>query len=208
MPSRPAVESRRPLRPSARGNAATAFSSGGASSSSGGSSSAGSSSSSMPSPAAPPPSSTSRPALGPPDVYPQDPSQKEDELSAVHVKQGFTQSYSAHVSDEYGTAATRNAVQLTLGKVLGELRCVQSRKEEASVLPDSSGRRRQPVNTKDHFWLVTGRNKAAVDGWFRDLKGCQRPLSWLSRRVPVFNKREEVLSGLCEHEVHLSAIFE
>ena len=25
--------------------------------------------------------------LGPPDVYPQDPHQKEDELSAVHVKQ-------------------------------------------------------------------------------------------------------------------------
>jgi len=26
-------------------------------------------------------------ALGPPDVYPQDPNQKEDELNAVHVKQ-------------------------------------------------------------------------------------------------------------------------
>ena len=28
-----------------------------------------------------------RSALGPPDVYPQDPNQKEDELNAVHVKQ-------------------------------------------------------------------------------------------------------------------------
>ena len=30
-----------------------------------------------------------RSALGPPDVYPQDPNQKEDELNAVHVKQVF-----------------------------------------------------------------------------------------------------------------------
>ena len=32
--------------------------------------------------------SGSRSVLGPPDVYPQDKDQKEDELNAVHVKQG------------------------------------------------------------------------------------------------------------------------
>ena len=33
--------------------------------------------------------SGSRSVLGPPDVYPQDKDQKEDELNAVHVKQGL-----------------------------------------------------------------------------------------------------------------------
>ncbi len=139
--------------------------------------------------------------LGRPDVYPQEKEQKEDELTAVHVKHGFTQSYSAHVSDEYASAASR-AASLTIGKVLAELRGVQGKKEEANTLPDT-GRRRQSLNTKDHFWLVTGRNKAAVDAWLKDLSG-PRPLSWLAKRVPVFNKREELLTSLCDNEVPLS----
>ncbi len=139
--------------------------------------------------------------LGPPDMYPQEKEQKEDELTAVHVKHGFTQSYSAHVSDEYASAASRSA-SLTLGKVLAELRAVQGKKEDANTLPDA-GRRRQSLNTKDHFWLVTGRNKQAVDAWLKDLAG-PRPLSWLAKRVPVFNKREELLTSLCEHEVPLT----
>lgn len=35
-----------------------------------------------------------RPKLGPPDVYPQDAKQKEDELTATNVKQGFSTYYS------------------------------------------------------------------------------------------------------------------
>ena len=46
--------------------------------------------------------------LGPPDVYPQDPNQKEDDLSAVHVKQGFNTSYAnLTASDEYGSALAK-----------------------------------------------------------------------------------------------------
>ncbi|XP_029425228.1 mediator of RNA polymerase II transcription subunit 12-like protein isoform X9 [Nannospalax galili] len=48
-----------------------------------------------------------RPRLGPPDVYPQDPKQKEDELTAVNVKQGFN-NQPAFSGDEHGSA--RNIV--------------------------------------------------------------------------------------------------
>ncbi len=133
-------------------------------------------------------------------MYPQEKEQKEDELTAVHVKQGFTQSYSAHVSDEYTSVATRGP-SLATAKVFSELKSIQGRKEDLNTLPDT-GRRRQSLNTKNHFWHVLGRNKQAVDAWLKDLAGA-RPLSALAKRVPVFNKKEELLISLCEHEVPL-----
>ena len=65
----------------------------------------------------------------------------------------------------------------------------------------SSNRRRQIINTKDH-WLVTGRNKAQVDSWFKEyLANSSRPFSQLVRKIPIFNKRDEIIVGLCEHQV-------
>ena len=37
---------------------------------------------------------------------------------------------------------------------------------------NDSGRRKQSINTRDP-WLVTGRNKPAVDNWLREL-ACNR----------------------------------
>lgn len=47
-----------------------------------------------------------RPRLGPPDVYPQEPRQKEDELTSTNVKHGFTTAPQS--SDEFGTARNFN----------------------------------------------------------------------------------------------------
>lgn len=47
-----------------------------------------------------------RPKLGPPDVYPQEPRQKEDELTSTNVKHGF--STTPQSSDEFGTARNFN----------------------------------------------------------------------------------------------------
>lgn len=71
-----------------------------------------------------------------------------------------------------------------------------------NTLPDT-GRRRQSLNTKDHFWLVTARNKVSVDNWFKSLAGGSKSLTSLAKKVPVFNKREELLICLCENEVPL-----
>ena len=141
-------------------------------------------------------------ALGPPDVYPQDPNQKEDELNAVHVKQGFTQSHASLVNEEYGSLVSKSdsLAHVTSSKVLADLKSIMSKKEDANALGDS-GRKKQAVNTRDNFFLVTGRNKPAVDNWFRELAGNRRPYSQMLRRVPIFNKKEEVLAMLCEFEV-------
>lgn len=43
-----------------------------------------------------------KPRIGPPDVYPQEPKQKEDELTSTNVKLGFPTT--THLDDEFGTA--------------------------------------------------------------------------------------------------------
>ena len=148
---------------------------------------------------------SSRRCLGPPDVYPQDPNQKEDELNPTHVKQGFAQTHASHVPEEYGCLLSLVAKSEMVGlpqtaKVLTDLKTIQERKEESLTLTDTS-KKRQSINTKDH-WLVTGRNKAAVDNWFKDF--VHRPFSSLVRRIPIFNKKEELLVGLCEHQIPLN----
>ena len=40
-----------------------------------------------------------------------------------------------------------------------------------------------------------------MDNWFKSLSSGSRPLSWLAKKVPIFNKREEVLTTLSEHGV-------
>ena len=50
--------------------------------------------------------------LGPPDVYPQDPKQKEDELSTANLKEGFKTSF--QLPDEFGSAKHCN---INTGKV-------------------------------------------------------------------------------------------
>jgi mediator of RNA polymerase II transcription subunit 12 len=143
-----------------------------------------------------------RMAVGPPDVYPQDPNQKEDELNAVHVKQGFTQGHASLVNEEYGSLVSKSdgIAPVSSNKVLADLKSILGKKEDANTLGDS-GRRKQTINTRDNFWLVTGRNKVAVDNWFRELAGNRRPYSTLMRKVPIFNKKEEVFANLCEFDV-------
>ena len=138
-----------------------------------------------------------RVALGPPDVYPQDPNQKEDELNAVHVKQGFTQNHSSLVPEEYASFVSKNSAEIPNSKILADLKAIMSRKEDLNTLADS-GRRKQAINTRD-FWLVTPRNKIAKDNWFKELAGNRRSYSNLLRRVPIFNKREEVLVQVMRH---------
>ena len=105
-----------------------------------------------------------RSTLGPPDVYPQDPNQKEDELNAVHVKQGFTQSHSSLVSDEYGSMISKSVANepAASAKVLADLKSIVSKKEDSNTYKDNKERRKQSINTRDNFWLVTQRNKPAV----------------------------------------------
>ncbi|PNF33035.1 hypothetical protein B7P43_G16367 [Cryptotermes secundus] len=135
-----------------------------------------------------------RPRLGPPDVYPQEPKQKEDELTTLNVKHGFTTL--PQLSDEFGTARNCN---ITASKVGAYFNAILTKKEELNTLPDT-GRKRQQINPKDNFWPATARTKNAIEAWFKDLAG-SKPLSSLSKKAPNFNKKEEIFIMLCEYQV-------
>ncbi|XP_072935735.1 mediator of RNA polymerase II transcription subunit 12 isoform X2 [Epargyreus clarus] len=135
-----------------------------------------------------------RPRLGPPDVYPQEPRQKEDELTSTNVKQGF--STTPQSSDEFGTARNFNYSASKIGQFFSG---ILSKKEELNTLPDC-GRKRQQVNPKDNFWPATARSKTQIEAWFKDLAG-SKPLAQLAKKAPNFNKKEEIFTTLTEFQV-------
>uniref|UniRef100_A0A6I8P1J0 Mediator complex subunit 12 n=1 Tax=Ornithorhynchus anatinus TaxID=9258 RepID=A0A6I8P1J0_ORNAN len=136
-----------------------------------------------------------RPRLGPPDVYPQDPKQKEDELTALNVKQGFN-NQPAVSGDEHGSAKN---VNFNPAKISSNFSSIIAEKLRCSTLPDT-GRRKPQVNQKDNFWLVTARSQNAINAWFTDLAGT-KPLLHLAKKVPIFSKKEEVLGYLAKYTV-------
>ncbi|XP_039296033.1 mediator of RNA polymerase II transcription subunit 12-like protein [Nilaparvata lugens] len=138
--------------------------------------------------------SLKRPRLGPPDVYPQEPKQKEDELTTSNVKHGFATM--PQLTDEFGTARNCN---ITASKIASYFSGIIGKKEELNTLPDS-GRKRQQINPKDNFWPATARTKNAIEAWFKDLAG-SKPLLSLSKKAPNFNKKEEIFLLLCEYQV-------
>lgn len=137
-----------------------------------------------------------RPRLGPPDVYPQEAKQKEDELTSSNVKHGF-EPRPLH-SEEFGTARNCN---VTASKVGAYFNAILARREELMTLPDS-GRKKQQINPKDNFWPVTVRSKAMLDVWFKDLAG-NKPLISLAKKAPSFNKKEEIFTYLCDNQVSM-----
>uniref|UniRef100_A0A8I5KVA6 Mediator complex subunit 12 n=2 Tax=Homininae TaxID=207598 RepID=A0A8I5KVA6_HUMAN len=136
-----------------------------------------------------------RPRLGPPDVYPQDPKQKEDELTALNVKQGFN-NQPAVSGDEHGSAKN---VSFNPAKISSNFSSIIAEKLRCNTLPDT-GRRKPQVNQKDNFWLVTARSQSAINTWFTDLAGT-KPLTQLAKKVPIFSKKEEVFGYLAKYTV-------
>ena len=116
-------------------------------------------------------------------------------MTAVNVKQGF--SNSSLITDEYGSARNSN---LTPNKFGSYFSALLSKKLELNTFPESN-RKKQQINTKDNVWLVTSKTKNAVDAWFKDLASNAKTLSQLCRKVPVFNKEEEIFSSLYEFKI-------
>ncbi|KAG9351320.1 hypothetical protein JZ751_022567 [Albula glossodonta] len=136
-----------------------------------------------------------RPRLGPPDVYPQDPKQKEDELTALNVKQGFN-NQPAVSGDEHGSAKN---VNFNPSKISSNFSSIIAEKVRCNTFPDT-GKRKPQVNQKDNFWLVTARSQSSINNWFTDLAGT-KPLTQLAKKVPIFSKKEEVFGYLAKYTV-------
>ncbi|XP_077344283.1 mediator of RNA polymerase II transcription subunit 12-like protein isoform X3 [Lithobates pipiens] len=138
-----------------------------------------------------------RPRLGPPDVYPQDPKQKEDELTAVNVKQGFS-NQPAFSGDEHGSA--RNIV-INPSKIGAYFSSILAEKLKLNTFQDT-GRKKPQINTKDNYWLVTARSQGAIHSWFTDLAG-NKHLTILAKKVPILSKKEDVFGYLAKYSVPL-----
>ncbi|XP_055579938.1 mediator of RNA polymerase II transcription subunit 12-like protein isoform X16 [Falco biarmicus] len=138
-----------------------------------------------------------RPRLGPPDVYPQDPRQKEDELTAVNVKQGFSNA-PAFSGDEHGSA--RNIV-INASKIGAYFSSILAEKLKLNTFQDT-GKKKPQVNAKDNYWLVTARSQSAIHNWFTDLAG-SKPLTLLAKKVPILSKKEDVFAYLAKYSVPL-----
>ncbi|XP_040469200.1 mediator of RNA polymerase II transcription subunit 12-like protein isoform X12 [Falco naumanni] len=138
-----------------------------------------------------------RPRLGPPDVYPQDPRQKEDELTAVNVKQGFS-NQPAFSGDEHGSA--RNIV-INASKIGAYFSSILAEKLKLNTFQDT-GKKKPQVNAKDNYWLVTARSQSAIHNWFTDLAG-SKPLTLLAKKVPILSKKEDVFAYLAKYSVPL-----
>ena len=131
----------------------------------------------------------------------------------MHVKQGFTTSYANLLNgDEYGSALNRVAGLNTAlySKVTNDFKDILAKKEELNTLTEGKDKaKRQPVNIRDDFWLVTKipSAKTACEKFFKEL-ATGKPLSVMAKRVPIFNNNEQILHKLYEFEVpHLRGVW-
>nr|DBA26085.1 TPA: hypothetical protein GDO54_010385 [Pyxicephalus adspersus] len=127
-----------------------------------------------------------RPRLGPPDVYPQDPKQKE-----VSNQPAFS-------GDEHGSA--RNIV-INPSKIGAYFSSILAEKLKLNTFQDT-GRKKPQINAKDNYWLVTARSQGAIHSWFTDLAG-NKHLTVLAKKVPILSKKEDVFGYLAKYSVPL-----
>ncbi|MGH0141441.1 UNVERIFIED_CONTAM: hypothetical protein FKN15_074225 [Acipenser sinensis] len=127
-----------------------------------------------------------RPRLGRPDVYPQDPHQREDELTAVNVKQGFS-NQPAFSGDEHGTA--RNIV-VNPAKIGAYFSSILAEKLKLNTFQDT-GKKKPQIHSKDNYWLVTAHSHSAIHNWFTDLAG-SKPLTVLVKKILTRYLREQL----------------
>lgn len=66
-------------------------------------------------------------------------------------------------------------------QVANYFNAILKKKAESNQLPDTA-RKKQQINIKDNFWLVTPRSKTAIEAWFKDLAG-SKALTSLAKKV-------------------------
>ncbi|XP_055337250.1 mediator of RNA polymerase II transcription subunit 12-like protein [Paramacrobiotus metropolitanus] len=144
-----------------------------------------------------------KPRLGAPDVYPQELKQKEDELSARTLKEGFSYPVTSS-TDEYGSArpgANYSTSALTASNVNAYFNGLLTKKEEFNTIQDSA-KKRSVFNSKEictFFPVAKPTSKSLVDAWFKELNVSRPPLT-PAKKVPVFNKKEDVISTFYEYD--------
>ncbi|NXB33034.1 MD12L protein, partial [Eulacestoma nigropectus] len=121
----------------------------------------------------------------------------QDELTAVNVKQGFS-NQPAFSGDEHGSA---RSIVINTSKIGAYFSSILAEKLKLNTFQDT-GKKKPQVNAKDNYWLVTARSQSAIHSWFTDLAG-SKPLTLLAKKVPILSKKEDIFAYLAKYSVPL-----
>ena len=97
---------------------------------------------------------------------------------------------------EYGTERNANINTSRFGEYFS---AILAKKHELNTFSDTS--KKKHVVNKDSALYVTAKTKPYVEGWFKDLASNTKSLAHLSKKVPFFNKKEEIFVWLYEYSV-------
>jgi hypothetical protein len=154
--------------------------------------------------------------FGPLDVYPQEEKQKEDELSGEFVKNGFKyqipdllREFEFQGIPKDQLSSTSTSFDNDVVRVL--LQIVNKREETSAQGQIDLGKNKQivPKTTQTFrpslsFITNNQKTKETAYAWFKQL-ATNEPLTRLSKKIPVFNKRAdnlpEILITLYEYQV-------
>ncbi|CAF4050645.1 unnamed protein product, partial [Rotaria magnacalcarata] len=144
---------------------------------------------------------TRRSRFGLPDVFLQEPKQREDELTAETVKNGFTFKPVDGLLEHEGFKGQEFFKNADEG-ILEFFRIILLKKEENHTMNDST-KRKPPTINKAHFWPLMGPRTAKTFELWLSLLASTESLGKLAKQVPIILKKEDVFQHLYEHNVSL-----
>lgn len=100
------------------------------------------------------------------------------------------------LQDEYGTARNAN---ITSGRFGEYFSSILAKKHELNTFNDTS--KKKHVVNKDSTIFVTPKTKNTVETFFKELASNVKSLTILSKKVPFYNKREEIFATLYEYSI-------
>ncbi|CAF0940583.1 unnamed protein product [Rotaria sordida] len=144
---------------------------------------------------------TRRSRFGLPDVFLQEQKQREDELTAETVKNGFTFKPVDGLLEHEGFKGQEFFKNADEG-ILDFFRIILLKKEENHTMNDST-KRKPPTINKTHFWPLMGPRTAKPFEQWLSLLASTESLGKLAKQVPIILKKEDVFQHLYEHNVSL-----
>lgn len=100
------------------------------------------------------------------------------------------------LQDEYGTARNAN---ITSGRFGEYFSSILAKKHELNTFNDTS--KKKHVLNKDSTIFVTPKTKNTVETFFKELASNVKSLTILAKKVPFYNKREEIFATLYEYSI-------
>uniref|UniRef100_A0A915PR29 Mediator complex subunit Med12 domain-containing protein n=1 Tax=Setaria digitata TaxID=48799 RepID=A0A915PR29_9BILA len=161
--------------------------------------------------------------LGPPDVYPQDAKQEEDNLGADRLKKGYQVAVTSyeHESIVYNVKMPRlDRLDDTMLRGAQLVMQIMAKKMELNANLDKERKRTGNTITKDNIGsggnnvgggpqtlfqqfnhnVEKAKKSKERNDWFTDLAH-GKPLAVLARKPPFFRKKEDALEYLCDYKV-------